>query len=100
MGTEGQTGQHLLLAVVISVFSGMMILITVVMSWELWMVPVILTGNISVWFLHIGRVGSGAVYENLCAGVMMVEFFSLEYIEQVFLICRRWRVSWFCLYSC
>ena len=75
MGMEGQTGQHLLLAVVISVFSGMMILITVVMSWELWMVPVILTGNISVWFLHIGRVGSGAVYENLCAGVMMVEFF-------------------------
>ena len=75
MGTEGQTSQHLLLAVIISVFSGMMILITVVMPWELWMVPVILTGNFSVWFLHIGRIGTGAVYENLCAGVMMVEFF-------------------------
>ena len=61
MGTEGQTSQHLLLAVIISVFSGMMILITVVMPWELWMVPVILTGNFSVWFLHIGRIGTGAV---------------------------------------
>lgn len=75
MGTEGQTGQHLFLAVIITVFSGMMILLTVVMSWELWMIPLILVGNFSVWFLHIGRFALGTYYENLCAGVMMVEFF-------------------------
>ena len=75
MGKDGQTSQHLLLAVIITVFSGMLLLITMVMSWELWMIPLIVTGNFSVWFLHIGRFGSGTTYENLCAGVMMAEFF-------------------------
>ena len=75
MGKDGQTSQHLLLAVIITVFSGMLVLITMVMSWELWMIPLIVTGNFSVWFLHIGRFGSGTTYENLCAGVMMAEFF-------------------------
>lgn len=75
MGTEGQTSQHLFLAVIITVFSGMMILITVAMSWEFWMIPLILAGNFSVWFLHIGRLAQETYYENLCVGVMMVEFF-------------------------
>lgn len=75
MRTEGQTSQHLFLAVSITVFSGMLILVTVAMSWELWMIPLILIGNFSVWFLHIGRFALGTYYENLCAGIMMVEFF-------------------------
>lgn len=75
METDGQTSQHLFLAVIITVFSGMLILITVAMAWELWMIPLILVGNFSVWFLHIGRFALGTYYENLCAGVMMVEFF-------------------------
>ena len=48
MGKDGQTSQHLLLAVIITVFSGMLLLITMVMSWELWMIPLIVTGNFSV----------------------------------------------------
>lgn len=75
MRTERQTSKYLLLASIVSVFSVMLALITVVMSWEMWMIPLIVFGMFSVWCLHIGRIGSEAVYENLCAGVILVEFF-------------------------
>ena len=41
MRTEEQTGRHLLLAVIITVFSGTLSLITAVMAWELWAIPLI-----------------------------------------------------------
>lgn len=75
MRTEEQTSRHLLLAVVITVFSGMLILLTVVMTWELWMAPLITAGCLSVWFLHIARIGSDTLYENLCTGLVLTEFF-------------------------
>lgn len=75
MRAEEQTSRHLLLAVIITVFSGMLALVTVMMSWELWMVPLFVVGNIGVWVLHIARIGSGTFYEYLCAGLMMLEFF-------------------------
>ena len=75
MRTEGQTSKYLLLASIVSVFSVMLAIITVAMSWEIWMIPVIVFGMFGVWCLHIGRVGSQAHYENLCAGVIIFEFF-------------------------
>ncbi len=75
MRTQEQTSMHLLLAVIVTVFSGMLFLITAAMEWELWVVPLIMAGCFSVWCLHIGRTGSELIYENLCAGVMMTEFF-------------------------
>ena len=75
MRTEEQTGRHLLLAVIITVFSGTLSLITAVMAWELWAIPLILAGCFSVWLLHIAELGSDAFYENLCAGLILVEFF-------------------------
>ena len=75
MRTEGQTSKYLLLASIVSVFSVMLAIITVAMLWEIWMIPVIVFGMFVVWCLHIGRVGSQAHYENLCAGVIIFEFF-------------------------
>ena len=75
MRTEGQTSKYLLLASIVSVFSVMLALITIAMSWEIWMIPLIVFGMFGVWCLHIGKVGSQAYYENLCAGVIIVEFF-------------------------
>ncbi|MEY8338731.1 response regulator [Lachnospiraceae bacterium 62-35] len=75
MRTKGQTSIHLLLASIVTMFGVMLILIAMALSWELWMVPVILIGNTLVWCLHIGRVGSGTFYENLCFGLLMVGFF-------------------------
>lgn len=75
MRTDGQTGRHLLLAGIITAFSVILIMITMVMSWELWTVPLFMLGNLSVWFLHIARLGSGGFYENLCAGLLMTEYF-------------------------
>lgn len=75
MGTDGQTSKYLLLASIVSVFSVMLAIITAAMLWEIWMIPLIVFGMFSVWCLHIGRVGSQAHYEDLCAGVIMVEFF-------------------------
>ena len=66
MKAEEQTSRHLLLAVITTTFSGMLALITAVMAWELWTVPLIVIGCFSVWLLHIAKIGSDALYENLC----------------------------------
>lgn len=75
MRAKRQTSIHLLLASIVTMFGTMLILIILAMSWEAWMVPVILIGNTLVWCLHIGRAGSDTFYENLCAGLLMVGFF-------------------------
>ncbi|MEY8515521.1 response regulator [Lachnospiraceae bacterium 29-84] len=75
MKDEAQISIHLLLASVSSVFSVILILVTAALSWELWIIPVALLGCFAVWFLHIGKIGSELLYENLCTGVIMGEFF-------------------------
>lgn len=70
-----QTGRHLLLAVIITVFSGVLNLVTVMMAWELWMVPLMVTGCLCVWVLHIARLGPPSLYEGLCAGLLLLEYF-------------------------
>lgn len=75
MRAEEQTGRRLLLAVITTVFSAALTLITVALAWELWVIPLIGAGCFSVWFLHIARVGSGAFYENLCSGLLLAQFF-------------------------
>ena len=75
MREKRETSIHLLLASIVSIFGTMLILIILAMSWEFWMIPVILIGNTLVWILHIGRAGSDAFYENLCSGLLMVGFF-------------------------
>lgn len=100
MRAKKQTSLHLLLASIVTMFGIMLILITVAMSWEFWMVPVILIGNTLVWCLHIGRAGSETFYENLCAGLLMIGFFSLEYIELLFLTYLLWHVCCFLFFRC
>ena len=69
MRTKGQTSIHLLLASIVTIVGIMLILLTLAMAWEPWMVPVILIGNTLVWIFHITRTGSETFYENLCAGL-------------------------------
>ena len=66
MRADEQTGMHLLLAVIVSVFSGILSLITLILSWEVWTVLLITVSCVSVWVLHIARFGTDAFYENLC----------------------------------
>ena len=75
MRTDKQTSKHLLLALIVTVFSVMLMMMTLVMRWEPWIVPLIAAGCFSVWFLHIARAGSDTFYENLCAGLILGEFF-------------------------
>ncbi len=75
MRAEEQTSRHLLLAVISTVFSGMLCLITAVMAWEFWTIPLMAAGCLSVWLLHIARIGPDVLYENLCAGLALLEFF-------------------------
>ena len=44
MRTERQTSKHLLLAVIVTVFSVMLVMMTLTMAWEPWMVPLIIAG--------------------------------------------------------
>ncbi len=75
MRPEEQTSRRLLLAVIITVLSGILSFVTLVMSWEFWMILLITAGCFSVWILHITKLGVDTFYENLCAGVMLIEFF-------------------------
>ena len=75
MNAGEQTSRHLLLAVITTVFSTLMSLVTLVMSWEPWMIPLMSAGCVSVWLLHIARIGSDTLYENLCVGLLLIEFF-------------------------
>ena len=75
MRPEEQTSRHLLLAVIITVLSGILNFVTLVMSWEYWMILPVAAGCCSVWILHITKLGADTFYENLCAGVMLAEFF-------------------------
>ncbi len=75
MRPEEQTSRHLLLAVIITVLSGILSFVTLVMSWEFWMILPITAGCFSVWILHITKLGADTFYEDLCAGVMLIEFF-------------------------
>ncbi len=75
MRTGTQVSTHLLMAGVISVFSVVLILVTLAMSWELWMIPLIALSCLAVWWLHIGKIGSEILYENMCTGLMLGEFF-------------------------
>ena len=70
-----QTSRHLLLAVISTIFSSVLDLVTVTMGWEIWVVPLVAAGCLSVWVLHIGRIGPALLYETLCAGLLLLEFF-------------------------
>ena len=75
MRPEEQTSRHLLLAVIITIFSSILSFVTLVMAWEFWMILLVTAGCFSVWLLHIAKIGSGTFYENLCAGLLLTEFF-------------------------
>lgn len=72
---EERTAVHLLMAGIVSIFSVLLIAVTIVMPWEIWTIPLLVIGIVSIWVLHIGRLSSDIVYEYICAGLMMVEFF-------------------------
>ena len=52
MRAEEQTSRHLLLAVVITVFSVMLSFIVAAMAWEFWVVPLMAAGCFSVWLFQ------------------------------------------------
>ena len=58
MRTESQTSIHLLMAGTLSILTLFLGLVALTMSWELWMVLLMVLGCMAVWWLHIGRVGS------------------------------------------
>ncbi len=88
MRVEEQTSRHLLLAVIVTVFSVMLCLVTVVMAWEFWMILLMIVGCFSIWLLHIAKIGSDIFYETLCASLTLLGFFFLVYMNLPFLIYR------------
>ena len=100
MRPEEQTSRHLLLAVIITVLSGILNFVTLVMSWEFWMVLPVIAGCFSVWILHITKLGADTYYENLCAGVMLIEFFFSAYMNPAFMTYQPRPVFLFLRYLC
>lgn len=72
---EPQTGVHLLMACIASIFGVLVSLAALAMSWELWTIPLMAAGSLAVWWMHIGRAGSERLYEYLCSGLLLVEIF-------------------------
>lgn len=75
MKTEAQVSMHLLMAGTLSILGVLLSVITLFRPWELWMIPLIIIGCLVVWWLHIGRIGSEILYENICSGLLIVDFF-------------------------
>ena len=93
MRAEEQTSRHLLLAIVTTVFSSVLGLVTIALGWELWALPLMMAGCFSVWLLHIARAGSDALYENLCTGLMLTDSFSSVCMRPAFSIYPLWPAS-------
>lgn len=75
MKTEAQISMHLLMAGTLSILSVLLSVITLFRQWELWMIPLIVIGCFVVWWLHIGRIGSEILYENICTGLLLTDLF-------------------------
>ena len=72
---EEQMGIHLLMVCMASIFSAVLLGLTMVMAWEMWIIPMILIGILVIWCFHIGRFVTEHTYEYLCTGFMIVECF-------------------------
>ena len=75
MRTDERTSRHLMLAIIATVFSSVLNFVTTSLDWELWVIPLIVVGCVSIWILHIARIGTDVLYENLCAGLLLFEYF-------------------------
>lgn len=84
MKTEAQTSMHLLMASTLSILSVLLSVITLFRQWELWMIPLIVIGCFVVWWLHIGRIGSEILYENICTGLLFTDLFYFGVHESSF----------------
>lgn len=72
---EEQTGIHLLMVCIVSIFSVILIWFTLALSWELWTIPLIAIGMLVLWSMHIGRFVTNVFYEQVCVGFLMCESF-------------------------
>lgn len=75
MKTEAQISMHLLMVSTLSILGVLLGVITLLRSWEMWMIPLIIIGCLVVWWLHIGRIGSEMLYENICTGLLLIDLF-------------------------
>ena len=53
MRTDERTSRHLMLAIIATVFSSVLNFVTTSLDWELWVIPLIVVGCVSIWILHI-----------------------------------------------
>lgn len=70
MKAEAQISMHLLMASTLSILSMLLGVIILVRPWEMWMIPLMIISCLVVWWLHIGRIGSEILYENICSGLL------------------------------
>lgn len=70
-----KTDIHLIMVLVVTIFSILLTVIIGMLSWEMWMLPLIVIVLIAVWVLHIVRFFPDKTFEYMCAGIMLVEFF-------------------------
>ena len=72
---ETKTDIHLIMVLVVTVFNILLMAIICIMSWEMWMLPLIAISLIAAWALHIVKIFPDETFEYLCIGLMVVEFF-------------------------
>lgn len=72
---DGKTNVHLVLAIIVTVFSLMLIVVTCTLSWEMWMVLLIILGLLLVWGLRIVPLVGEDAYEYLCSGIILFVLF-------------------------
>ncbi|MBD5445514.1 MAG: response regulator [Lachnospiraceae bacterium] len=72
---ERKTDIHLIMVLVVTVFNILLMTIICIMSWEMWMLPLIAIALIAAWVLHIVKIFPAETFESFCIGIMVIEFF-------------------------
>ena len=71
---EIRTHAHLMTLIIYSAFTGILIPVSILLSWEMWTVFIMLVGFVGVWILHIGEIGGERMRSYI---YMMCIFFEM-----------------------
>lgn len=72
---EKNTDIHLIMVLVVTVMNILLSVVICLMSWEMWMIPLIVMVLVAAWAFHITKTVSDRTFEYMCTGILLVEFF-------------------------
>lgn len=82
--TIKQEGDRLRMTGLYTVFNLVLILFTLLFSWEKWVIFLMAASVVAVWTIHIGQIGTARWQISLCAAFLLLEAFFFGVHEDSF----------------